>query len=467
MMTNKWIILILSLTIILILISLSTYAGIIYGPAPTPVVYTTYVITMNLTDSRPTVQFLSGISSEYPLTYHEDLLIENVTPVWTATAGREFTLYIANASETTIQQEVLLNATANANATGGVTWILKVPPYLVSPQPVYANWYIVITEDINGINYVVFAFETGNESLTQLLTELSSVGGYLTALNGEPYYLWNYYYGYNPATNSVSEYYEVGLPGISVFTMWVGQGTNASSWPSSAFPEILQILKFSFNEYVNSSLISQLSFIPNATIGELTNYGYTIYQRSRLVPFGPAVYISPILLLPNGTLINPTCLPNTYYLLQVDYVTQSGYAIPVYETKNYPTGLYLLNESLFFGGYLQTYDFFNESVIPITPEQYLMPLYQAQVSEISWCSLQIFNSVNAGINNVTGNEMVKVNVGNATIGDEKTINNTTMIINTTTSGKTSMQYVSTSINKTTGPMFMINKIIMELRLRLG
>ena len=410
-MTHKWVILAISLTIILTLTSVSIYASTLYGPAPTPVVYRKFVISMNLTDSRPTVQFLNSISSKYPLTYREDLLIENVTPVWVATADKEFTLYIANASETTINQEVLLNATATANATGGVTWMLKVPLYLIFPQqPVYANWYVIITENVNGMNYVVFAFETANESLLQLLRELGTVGGYLTALNGEPYYLWNYYYGYNPATNSVGEYYEVGLPGISVFTMWVGQGINASSWPSSAFPEVLQVLSFSFSEYANSTLVEEASFSPNSTIGELTNYGYTIYQRPRLVPFGPVIYVSPIPLLPNGTIVNPTCLPNTYYILKVNYVTQSGYAIPIYETKNYPMGLYLLNGSLLFGGYLQAYDFFNESVIPITPVQYLMPPYQSQVSEVSRCTLQVFSSAVMNNVNATGARNVHDNV---------------------------------------------------------
>ncbi|WP_243678320.1 hypothetical protein [Vulcanisaeta distributa] len=282
MMTNKWILFTVSLVILLIFISFITYAGTIYGPAPTPVVYTTYVISMNLTDSRPTVQFLSNIVNVYPLTYREDSLISNITPIWVATAGREFTLYVINASRTTIQQEVLLNATAIANDTGGITWALKVPLYLLYPQPTYANWYVLITEDLNNMEYVVFAFETSNESLAQVLSGLSTVGGYLVALNGEPYYLWNYYYGYNPATNSVSEYYEVGLPGLSIFTMWVGQGINASSWPSSGFQEVLQVLSYSFSEYVNSSLITHITLSPNTTIGEITNYGYAIYQRPRL-----------------------------------------------------------------------------------------------------------------------------------------------------------------------------------------
>ena len=461
MITNKWIIFVLFLIIILTLLSLYTYAGNIYGPAPTPVVYTTYTITMNLTDSRPTVQFLSSISSEYPLTYHEDLLIENVTPVWTATAGKEFTLYIVNASKNTAQQKILLNATAIANSTGGITWALKVPLYLISPQPVYANWYVIITEDLNGMNYVVFAFETGNESLTQLLTELDTVGGYLITLNGEPYYLWNYYYGYNPATNSVNEYYEVGLPGISIFTMWVGQGINASSWPSSAFPEVLQVLKYSFSEYANFSLIAYVALSPNVTIGRLTNYGYDIYQRPRLAPFGPVIYTSPILLLPNGTMVNPACLLNTYYVLQINYVTQSGYSIPVYETKNYPMGLYLLNDSLLFGGYLQAYDFFNKSMIPVTPVQYLSPIYQPQVSEVSWCTLQVFST------NITNDVITKANPlisgesGNANIG----IGMGGMSVNEVAIGVGNTQYVVHEPNKSSPLTNGVIRVIMELRLR--
>lgn len=410
MSTNKSIILVISLALTLALVPLITYADtLLYGPAPTPIIYKTYTISMNLTDSRPTVQFLESIRSEYPLAYREDSLIVNATPVWLATAGREFTLYIANASVTTIRQGVLLRASAIANSTGGITWALKVPLYLTLPQqPVYANWYVVITESVGGSEYVVFVFETGNESLMQLLEGLSTVGGYLIALNGEPYYLWNYYYGYNPATQGVGEYYEVGLPGISVFTMWVGQGVNASSWPSQAFPEILKVLRFSFSEYANSTLVARQVLSPNTTIGELTNYGYAIYQRPRLIPFGPTIYLSPIPLLPNGTIVNPTCLPNTYYLLRVEYVALSGYAIPIYITRNYPTGLYLLNESLLFGGYLQAYDFYNRTVIPITPEQYLMPPYESQVSGVTWCTLQVFkvSTTAPGQSNITGNGQI-------------------------------------------------------------
>ncbi len=157
-------------------------------------------------------------------------MVVNTTPVWIATAGQEFTLYITNASDTTAQQEITLNSTAIANGTGGIKWTIRVPWSLLSPQPVYANWYVIITENIDGINYVSFTFETANESIIQLLTELSNVGGYLMSNNGKPYHLWNYYNGFNPTTQSVSRYYEVGgLPGLSVYYAWVGQGENASS----------------------------------------------------------------------------------------------------------------------------------------------------------------------------------------------------------------------------------------------
>ncbi len=372
--------------------TLTTYADAMYGPAPTPVVYTVYSISMNLTDSRPTTQFLTNIVSDYPLTYREDSLIMNTTPVWIATANQEFTLYITNASETTTQQEIVLNSTAIANGTGGVKWTIKVPGSLLSPQPVYANWYVVIIENINGINYVSFTFETANESIIQLLTELSNVGSYLTSINGEPYHLWHYYYGFNPATRNVSKYYEVGLPGLSIYYAWVGQGENASSWPSQGFQEVLNVFRYAFIEYVNSTTIENTELTYNASIGELMNYGYSIYQRQNLIPYGPIIYPSPILLLPNGTIINPTCLPNTYYLLEVNYVTQFGSSITVYEAENNPMGLYMLNGSLLFGGYLQSYDFFNKSVIPITPVQYLLPVYQSQVTKLTSCKLQVFSN---------------------------------------------------------------------------
>ena len=393
MTTNKQILLIvLFLAIIFILSALNIYAGKMYGPAPTPVIYRTYTISMNLTDSRPTTAFLTSIASTYPLLYREDTLVVNTTPVWFATANQEFTIYITNATPVSANQSIILKATSTANDTGGITWQLEVPLYLVFPQQIYAQWYVVITENLGGNSYVVFAFRTGLEGLADLLNNLTEIGGYLMAVNGEPYYLWNYYYGYNPTTGTRSTYYEVGLPGISIYYTWVGQGINATPWPSQGFSEVLEVLKYGFSEYANSTLINELELIPNETVGEITNYGYTVYQRPRLVPFGPLAYTSPILLLPNGTIINPTCLPGTYYILTVYYVTQSDYEIPIYGTKNYPLGLYLLNGSLLFGGYLQAYDFYNMTTIPITPVQYLAPTYQSEVVGYTQCVLTILTN---------------------------------------------------------------------------
>jgi hypothetical protein len=408
--------------IIFTLLSLSIYAGTIYGPAPTPVIYRTYTISMNLTDSRPTTAFLTSIASTYPLLYREDALVVNTTPVWFATANQEFTIYITNATPVSTNQPIILEATSTANNTGGITWQLEVPLYLVFPQQVYAQWYVVITENLGGNSYVVFTFRTGLEGLTDLLNNLTEIGGYLVAANGEPYYLWNYYYGYNPTTGAVSTYYEVGLPGINIFYTWVGQGINATPWPSQGFPEVLRVLEYGFYEYVNSSLISEVELAPNETVGGLTGYGYTVYQRPRLLPFGPIVYVSPILLLPNGTIANPMCIPGTYYVLTVYYVAQGGPRIPIYETRNYPLGLYLLNGSLLFGGYLRAYDFYNETTIPITPIQYLAPTYQPEVTEYTRCTLTILTDpsmktgdspVNNAAINVMGN--YTADMGNALI----------------------------------------------------
>ncbi|MCG2895313.1 MAG: hypothetical protein L7H05_03645, partial [Vulcanisaeta sp.] len=308
--------------IIFTLLSLSIYAGTIYGPTPTPVIYRNYTISMNLTDSRPTTAFLTSIASAYPLLYREDALVVNTTPVWFATANQEFTIYITNATPVSTNQPIILEATSTANNTGGITWQLEVPLYLVFPQQVYAQWYVVITENLGGNSYVVFAFRTGLEGLSDLLGNLTEVGGYLMAVNGEPYYLWHHYYGYNPTTGAVSTYYEVGLPGINIFYTWVGQGINATPWPSQGFPEVLRVLEYGFYEYVNSSLISEVELAPNETVGGLTGYGYAVYQRPGLLPFGPIVYVSPVLLLPNGTIANPMCIPGTYYVLTVYYVAQ-------------------------------------------------------------------------------------------------------------------------------------------------
>lgn len=55
-------------------------------------------------------------------------------------------------------------------------------------------------------------------------------------------------------------------------------------------------------------------------------------------------------------------------------------------------GLYMLNGSLLFGGYLQAYDFFNKSMVPITPVQYLLPAYQSQVTKLTSCKIQVFSN---------------------------------------------------------------------------
>ncbi|MFB6470372.1 MAG: hypothetical protein TU36_003950 [Vulcanisaeta sp. AZ3] len=425
MSINRWVAFALFIIILSIFISINVYAHKIYAPAPTPVIYKTYSIRMNLTDSRPTTSFLEEISKSYPLLYKEDSLVENTTLVWAATAGKEFTLYIANASITSIGKPVLLSATATANSTGGITWQLRVLLWFVFPESVYANWYVVITENISGTQYVVFAFETANESLSDLLNNLTQVGGYLIAKNNEPYYLWHYYYGYNPTTKSVSTYYEVGLPGISLFYTFIGQGINATPWPKQGFQEVLKLLEYGFSEYFNSTFVSSVVLPYNKTIGEVTNYGYTVYQRPRLVPFGPIIYVSPIVLLPNGTIVNPTCVPNTYFNLTIYYVTPAQILIPIYMTKNYPLGLYLLNDSLLFGGYLQAYDFYNESVIPITPIQYLEPPYKAEVDQFTMCTITIYTpTVNETHMNATN--IITNNTISTTIYDAK---NTSMIKN--------------------------------------
>ncbi len=115
-------------------------------------------------------------------------------------------------------------------------------------------------------------------------------------------------------------------------------------------------------------------------------------------------------------------------------------------------GLYLLNGSLLFGGYLQAYDFFNKSVIPVTPPtQYLSPIYQSQLSEVSWCTLQLFNGVartNQSFDAQVGNVGVGVGVSTVSVND--------VVINVN---------AHRMVNEPREPMPLIDKVIMELRLR--
>jgi len=166
-----------------------------YGPTSVPIPPVTYTYTLywNLTDARltntttPTAPLCSGCYN---------LLITNMTP-WYFTAGKSFTIYIANASDVyywtssgwQLGQPVTMTATATANSTGGVTWTVSTTlSNGITPSQVYANWTVVIVlNNYGGGNWMVFNVTTVNSTLASLMNNLTNVNlsSYLST-NGTP-----------------------------------------------------------------------------------------------------------------------------------------------------------------------------------------------------------------------------------------------------------------------------------------
>jgi len=129
--TTKLLPLLLVITIIGIVGALGHPALAEYGGQQIPIPTVTYnwTLSWNLTDARltmTTTPYGSFNSSLY------QNLINNMVP-WYFTAGKSFTIYIANASDVyywngtswVLGQPINMTATATANSTGGVTWTVS------------------------------------------------------------------------------------------------------------------------------------------------------------------------------------------------------------------------------------------------------------------------------------------------------------------------------------------------------
>jgi len=181
------------------MLSLVSLIGLgVYVPSPpTPPVYVTksYVVSMNLAHSEPSLSYVESLKLSEPLTYSELVSEENATAPWIGVTNLSFTLVITNATPT--PYPIVLKSTSLSNGTGGVRWILNVTyPLnggLQNPLTLKARWFVLITTPINGLNYTVYAFETGYETLGEVLGNLTVPGGYLLMYNGYRYSLWHHY----------------------------------------------------------------------------------------------------------------------------------------------------------------------------------------------------------------------------------------------------------------------------------
>ncbi|MGC9135355.1 hypothetical protein [Caldivirga sp.] len=354
------------------LVSLATYV-------PSPPVYVTvtkiYVISMNLSHSEPPWGYIESIKAGHPLTYSELTSEENATAPWIGASGLTLTLTIVNATPT--PYPIALGSAALSNSTGGVRWIINVT-YLTStfnmhqsPLSLRARWFILITASINGLNLTVFAFKTGYEMLGDVLGNLSTIGGYLTEPSGYKYSLWHHYL-YNGTL-----WYVVPLPGIVVFYTWFGNYVGKlMPLPTTinnqgTFPSYLRYFTVALRQYYNSTVINSSLASVNYALGNETDYGYYIFNIVRLAPLGPLAYYTPIIMLSNGTLANPTCLP-IYYELSVVFQFENpayGSFTPylLFNELSHASSLITINDSLLLGGFLISYDFYNSTTLTITP----------------------------------------------------------------------------------------------------
>jgi len=189
--TTKLLPILLVITIIGIIGALGHPALAQYGPTPVPIkpVSYTWTLSWNLTDARLTMTTTPYASPQSPLYYSFNSLlyqnlINNMVP-WYFTAGKSFTIYIANASDVyywtssswQLGQPVTMTATATANSTGGVTWTVSTTlSNGITPSQVYANWTVVIVlNNYGGGNWMVFNVTSIDMDLADLMSNLTTV----------------------------------------------------------------------------------------------------------------------------------------------------------------------------------------------------------------------------------------------------------------------------------------------------
>jgi len=192
---------------------------------------------------------------------------------WYFTAGKSFTIYIANASDVyywnstgtswVLGQPINMTATATANKTGGVTWTVSTTlSYGVLPNETYANWIVVIVlNNYGGGNWMVFNVTSIDMDLADLMSNLTEVNassyipvsptiaqdiniavlgytGNYTLPNGanESFYEYPLFRPVYGAETTGSDLYVV-LPDLYFFYLFVGAATNSTyvyPLPSSA-----------------------------------------------------------------------------------------------------------------------------------------------------------------------------------------------------------------------------------------
>ncbi|WP_054857024.1 hypothetical protein [Vulcanisaeta sp. JCM 16159] len=158
-----------------------------YGPVSVPLPPRTYTYTLywNLTDAR--LEY-GATPTSCPSACYTNLI--NYMAPWYFTAGKSFSIYIANASDVyyytssgwQLGSPITMTATATANSTGGVTWTVSTTlTGGITPNQVYANWTVVVVlNGYGGANWMVF-------NVTSIFMDLADLMGNLTTVSTDSY----------------------------------------------------------------------------------------------------------------------------------------------------------------------------------------------------------------------------------------------------------------------------------------
>ncbi|PLC64710.1 hypothetical protein B7L70_10995, partial [Vulcanisaeta sp. EB80] len=377
----------------------STYGP--YGPTsvPLPPVTYTYTLSWNLTDARLTSTVTTVTTPSCQACYNN--LISYMVP-WYFTAGKSFTIYIANASDvyywTTssgwqLGQPVTMTATATANSTGGVTWTVSTTlSGGITPSQVYANWTVVIVlNNYGGGNWMVFNVTSIDMDLADLMSNLTashniksyipvspSIASTLIPKDTSETVTYTYVYGTPPNVPSPStttyaetavayplfrpvygaettpESYYVVLPDLYFFYLFVGAATTVTTpSPLPSAPQLEASVTLGtgvtvFGPTTQNSTVSGVS-------QDIYGYSYT--------GFGPIYYVTNQFSGLNSADHNYPSVTAQPIVITVYDVYPSGQMVPLYNYTTANTNNYTTPESF---NAAQAYDFFWQYAITLT-----------------------------------------------------------------------------------------------------
>lgn len=340
--------------------ALAQQYGPTYGPTSVPIPPTTWTISWNLTDAR--LEYGVTPSGLANLIY--GYLISNMTP-WYFTAGKTFTIYIANASDVyywngtgfQLFSPVMMHATATANSTGGITWTVTTPFSNVLPSQVYANWTVVVVLDnYGGANWLVFNVTSTFMDLADLMNNLTTVStaSYIPVSPSIAKYL-------IPKVTTTVTYTPPSETPITAYKYPLFRPVNGSETTSSDLYVVLPDLYFFFL-YVGASANASIPLEPLSSASQLeasvtlgtgvTVFGPTTYNSTvsalfngEYTGFGPIYYVTNEFSGLNSADNNYPSVKAQPIVITVSYVYPSGQSVVLFNYTTATTNNYTTPES--------------------------------------------------------------------------------------------------------------------------